>query len=487
MHYRHLIGLTVLGLLWGASFLFTRVAVPEFGAVALMAVRVTLAAALLVPLMLRRRQIGVALQHWRAIALMGVLHYAIPFSLFAYSLLTLSAGYASVINASAPLITGLVAWLWLRERQNASRIAGLVVGMAGVVALVWDKLAVGSGPVALAALASVLAALCYGVAAVLAKKKLAGVDPTAIAGGSMLAAALVLLPLSFLLRPASLPSPAAWSMAAVLGIACTAGAFVLYFRLIAEIGPSRAITVTFLIPVFAVLFGAIFLDERITLSIIGGGLVVVLGTALSTGLIDLQTLTRKTAIAVTRAPGILAAIAVLIGIPQHVDAREWQATAPVYLAANSFSFRTSDGWKTFTTVAASAELELVRAGSPWAINLFAEYHASGEARVDGTVFAGIQGNYFRDRWELAGFWFASRYPDSASRQTLMARLRYRFRPGHKIGTEYLAYAAQPRNGELKLGYYGGIGESVSLKLLVGASPGDSWRPLARLELSWRVN
>ena len=69
----------------------------------------------------------------------------------------------------------------------------------------------------------------------------------------------------------------------------------------------------------------------------------------------------------------------------------------------------------------------------------------------------------------------------------MARLRYWFRPGHKIGTEYLAYAAQPRNGELKLGYYGGIGESVSLKLRVGASPGDSWRPLARLELSWRVN
>jgi drug/metabolite transporter (DMT)-like permease len=487
MEYRHLLGLVVLGALWGASFMFTRVAAPEFGAIMLMAVRVALAAMVLVPLLLRRRQFGQVLQHWRPIAVMGVLHYAIPFSLFAYSLLTLSAGYASVINASAPLMTGLIGWLWLRERLDASRVTGLVVGVAGVVPLAWEKLAVGSGSVTLAVCASLLAAFCYGLAAVFAKKKLAGVDPTAIAGGSMVAATLVLLPLSFVFWPAAMPSVAAWSMAGALGVVCTAGAFVLYFRLIAQIGPSRAITVTFLIPVFAVLFGAVFLGEEISASIIVGGLVVALGTALATGLVNLGTLARRTVAGAARMLSVLIAATVLGATSPDAHAGEWRASMPVHLAVNSFSKKTNDGWDSFVTLAASAELELVKANSPWAINLFSEYHASRSTQVDGTVFAGVQGSHRKGKWDLSGFWFASRYPGSASRETFMTRVRYQFRPGHKFGTEYLAYVDAPRDGELKLGYYGGVGESLSLKLLVGAVTADSWRPLARLELSWRMN
>jgi drug/metabolite transporter (DMT)-like permease len=337
MNYRDLVNLITLGMLWGVSFLFIRVAVPEFGVVALMAVRVALAAVVLTPMLLLRGQFGQVVKHWPAIALMGVLHYAIPFSLFAYSMLTLSAGYSSVINASAPLFAGLIAWFWLGERINSSRATGLVVGMVGVVLLVWDKFAIGSGSVALAAFASVLAAFCYGLAAVLAKKKLAGVDPIAVAGGSMLVAALVLLPLSFLLWPATVPSLNAWSMVAVLGVVCTAAAFVLYFRLIASIGPSRAITVTFIIPIFAVVFGAIFLDESVTASMVGGGLVVVLGTALSTGLVDLKSLTRKAGVAVARTLGVLIAIAALGDTPPDAHAEEWLVETPVYVAANSFN------------------------------------------------------------------------------------------------------------------------------------------------------
>ena len=486
MEYRHLLSLTVLGLLWGASFLFTRVAVPEFGAVALMTVRVSLAAALLLPLVLHRRQFRQVVQHWPSIALMGLLHYAVPFSLAAYALLTLSAGYASVINASAPLVAGLVGWLWLREPLDASRVTGLVVGLGGVILLVWEKLAVGSGSVVLAALAALVAAACYGLAAVFARKKLAGVDPTTIAGGSMMAAALALLPLSCVLWPTEMPSVAAWSMAAVLGIACTAGAFVLYFRLIAEVGATRAITATFLIPVFAMLFGAVFLDEQITASVIGGGLVVVLGTALSTGLVELGSLMRKTAAAGTRAP-VAITIALLGVAAPDAHAEQWRASTPVYLAANSFTMKTDEGWESFATLAASAELELVKVDSPWAINLFSEYHVADAPHVDGTVFAGIQASHWQKRWDLSGFWFTSSYPDSASQATFMTRLRYRLRAGHKIGVEYLAYTAAPRAGELKLGYYASVGESLSLKLHVGAVPRDSWRPLARLELSWRMN
>jgi drug/metabolite transporter (DMT)-like permease len=419
---------------------------------------------------------------------MGVLHYAIPFSLFAYSMLTLSAGYSSVINASAPLFAGLVAWFLLGERLNASRATGLVIGIVGVAFLVCNKFSAGpgSGSVVPAVLASVLAAFCYGLAAVLAKKNLAGVDPIAVAGGSMVVAALVLLPLSFLLWPATVPSLDAWSMAAVLGVVCTAVAFVLYFRLISAIGPSRAITVTFLIPFFAVVFGALFIDEQITASMVVGGLVIILGTALSTGLVDLQRLTRKTGVIAMRMLGSLVVVAVLDDTPMDVHAEEWQVNTPVYVAANSFSFSTEDGWDTFATLAASAELQLVNLNHPWVVNLFTEYHLSPEPRVDGTVFAGIQGSYLRESWDLSAYWFASRYPSNASRQTFMTRLRKPFRQGHKIGAEYLAYVDAPRDGEFKLGYYGAVGESVSLKVLAGTVPSEGWQPLFRLELSWRV-
>ncbi len=339
MNKKNLIGLLTLGMLWGTSFLFIRMAVPEFGAVALMTVRVALAALVLMPLLLLRGQLASVLQHWRAIVLMGVLHYAIPFSLFAYSMLTLSAGYSSIINASSPMFAGLAAWVCLGERLNSSRATGLILGMTGVVMLAWDKLAAGSGSITLAILASLLAAACYGFAAVFAKKNLAKVDPVAVAGGSMAAAALALLPLSFLVWPAITPSLGAWGIAAVLGVVCTAAAFVLYFHLIETIGPSRAITVTFLIPIFAVIFGALFLGEQITTSMVAGGLVVTLGTALSTGLVDLRTLTRKTGALVARGVGVMVVLTVLDDTPPDMHANELHVETSVYGRNSPFSER----------------------------------------------------------------------------------------------------------------------------------------------------
>jgi drug/metabolite transporter (DMT)-like permease len=285
MRPRDLIILVTLGVLWGVSFLFIRVAAPEFGAVALMAVRVVMATLVLLPLLVTRGDVNEVVRHWRPILLIGVLHYALPFCLFAYAMLTLTSGFAAIINASSPLFAGAVACVWLSERLTAVRIAGLLVGFAGVVILVWDKAELNSGPAALAIGAAVLAAACYGLAAVLAKRQLAGVSPVAISAGSMLAASFVLVPLATWHWPATMPSTRAWVMAALLGFACTAIAFLLYFRLIANVGPTRAITVTFLIPVFAILFGAVFLDEPLSASMIVGGAVILLGTAMSTGLL----------------------------------------------------------------------------------------------------------------------------------------------------------------------------------------------------------
>ena len=285
MKTRDIFDLVMVAALFGGAFLFMRVAAPAFGAIPLIAVRLALAALVLVPIILARRGTREIMQHWRPITMMAFLHYALPFSLFAYALLTLTGSFTAIINASSPLFVGVIAWLWTGERLPAIRVVGLLVGFVGVVLLVWDKVHLDLDAVGIATAAAVSASFCYGLAAVLAKKHLAGVSPLAVATGSMVAGAAMLLPFAAWLWPATAPSTDAWIMAAGLGIACTSLAFVLYFRLIASVGPTKAITVTFLIPVFAVVFGAILLDEPISVSMVVGGLVILLGTGLSTGLL----------------------------------------------------------------------------------------------------------------------------------------------------------------------------------------------------------
>ena len=285
MPIRDSFNLLLLAALWGVSFLFIRIAAPEFGAIPLITVRVALASLVLLPIVFARSGFGDLRRHWRPIVLMGILHYALPFSLFAWAMLTLTGGYSAIINACSPLFAGAVSVFWLGERLPPARIVGLITGFAGVVVLVQAEVVPGGSIGLLPTGAAVLASCCYGVAAVLARRQLADVDPVSVSAGSMLAAAIALLPAAVWLWPDTTPSPVAWSMATLLGLACTALAFVLYFRLIANVGPTRAITVTFLIPVFAVGFGLHFLDEPLTQSMLVGGLVVLAGTALSTGLI----------------------------------------------------------------------------------------------------------------------------------------------------------------------------------------------------------
>jgi len=276
MKTRDIFDLVMVAALFGGAFLFMRVAAPAFGAIPLIAVRLALAALVLVPIILARRGMREIMQHWRPITVMAFLHYA---------LLTLTGSFTAIINASSPLFVGVIAWLWTGERLPAIRVVGLLVGFVGVVLLVWDKIHLDLDAVGIATAAAVSASFCYGLAAVLAKKHLAGVSPLAVATGSMVAGAAMLLPFAAWLWPVTAPSTDAWIMAAALGIACTSLAFVLYFRLIASVGPTKAITVTFLIPVFAVVFGAILLDEPISISMVVGGLVILLGTGLSTGLL----------------------------------------------------------------------------------------------------------------------------------------------------------------------------------------------------------
>ncbi|MDE2296610.1 MAG: DMT family transporter [Burkholderiales bacterium] len=277
--------LLALAALWGASFLFTRMSAAAFGPFALVAVRVTGAALFLLPLLLLRGQVGELRRHWRAIFVVGITNSALPFVLFSYAALSFTAGLSAIFNAAAPLFGALIAWLWLKDRLTPMRVLGLVIGFAGVLWLAWDKARFNPGGSGWAVLACVAATLLYGLSASLAKRHLGGVAPLAVAAGSQLSAALALAIPAALWWPATAPSGSAWLTASLLAVLCTGVAYVMYFRLIAHVGPANAIAVTFLVPAFAVLWGWLILGERLNGSMLFGCAVILLGTSLATGLV----------------------------------------------------------------------------------------------------------------------------------------------------------------------------------------------------------
>lgn len=291
MTRRDLAELFALGALWGGSFLFMRLGAADFGPLALVFIRVAGAAAMLMPVLLLRGEGPAFRQHWRAIAAVGVINSALPFVLFSVAALALTAALMSVFNATASIWGALVAWLWLGERLTPSRVLGLLVGTLGVIGLSWGKAdfkpgALGISP-ALGIAACIAATVCYGIGANLSRKFLVGVPPMAVAAGSQLVAAVVLLVPAVWTWPTSTPGPAAWLNAIALAVLCTGLAYVLYFRLIARTGASNAMAVTFLIPGYAMLWGWLFLSEQPTLQMLIGCAVILLGTALATGLLRL--------------------------------------------------------------------------------------------------------------------------------------------------------------------------------------------------------
>jgi drug/metabolite transporter (DMT)-like permease len=277
--------LFALAALWGGSFLFMRIGVPEFGPVALAAVRVAGAALLLLPLLHWRGQTGVLRRHWRPIFVVGITNSALPFLCFSYAALSITAGLAAIFNAATPLFGALIAWWWLKDRLTPVRVLGLAIGFAGVLWMAWDKASFKPGGSGGAVLACIAATLLYGWSASLAKRYLNGVAPLAVAAGSQLSAALALAVPAAVWWPAQPPSASAWLAVALLALLCTGVAYVMYFRLIARVGPANAIAVTFLVPAFAVLWGGLLLGERISASMALGCTVIVLGTGLATGFV----------------------------------------------------------------------------------------------------------------------------------------------------------------------------------------------------------
>jgi len=270
---------------WGGSFLFLRIATPDFGPVPLIAIRVAISTLFLLPVLLVRPA-------WRAefrqnlgkLFFLGLINAAIPFPLFAYSTLFVTAGFASIINATAPLFAALVAGVWLRDRITIGGFVGLIVGFGGVVLLVGGLPETNPGAL-LAISGSLFAAFLYGVSASFVKRYLAGVNAWVTTIGSFGFAALLLAPLAALAWPAVNPSGSSWLAVLLLAVVCTAIPNIYYFRLVLRVGPGKAMSVAFLIPIFGILWGALALGETITFAMLGGGAVILLGTALVVGVI----------------------------------------------------------------------------------------------------------------------------------------------------------------------------------------------------------
>ncbi len=282
----------LLAALWGSSFLFMRLAVVDFGALPTAGMRVVVATLVLLPLLLLKGQGRVLLKNWKALLLVGLMNSAIPFVCFSFALQSITTGLSAILNATVPLFGALVAWAWLKDRPGASRGLGLLIGFMGVALLAWDKASFKPDATGLASgwavLACLLATLCYGISASYTKRFLSGLPSIVTATGSQLGATVFLALPTIWFWPEKMPGASAWFGVLAVGVLCTGVAYVLYFRLITNVGPARALAVTIVLPVFAVLYGVLLLHESVTLWMLLCGAVIVCGTALSTGLIRLR-------------------------------------------------------------------------------------------------------------------------------------------------------------------------------------------------------
>lgn len=266
-----------------------RLGAAEFGALPTAGMRVAIAALFLLPLLMLSGQWQALSKHWKKIFVLGMLNSGIPFALYAYALLSITTGLSSLLNATVPLFGALIAWLWLKDRPHGMKILGLLIGFVGVAMLAWGKASFKPNASGLvtgwAVLACLGACLCYGISASFTKRYLSGVPSLVIATGSQIGAAIGLALPTLWLWPSQTPSTTAWLALLAVGVLCTGVAYVLYFRLINKVGAAGSLTVTFLIPVFAVFYGMVFLGESVTPWMLFCGAVILLGTALSMGLL----------------------------------------------------------------------------------------------------------------------------------------------------------------------------------------------------------
>lgn len=275
--------LIVLGAIWGSSFMFMRLLAPVLGALWTADVRVAIAGVALCGYFVIMRLDCGWRRFWKQYLIVGIINTSIPFVLFSYAALHIPAAYSAIVNATTPLFGAIFAAIWLRERLTPLKLLGIALGVAGV--------AIGTGAggepltpeVMLSVLACAGAAICYGLGGVYLKKAVQGANSRILAGTSQILSGLVLLPLALAFPMRATPTPSIWVIAVVFSLVCSAVAYILYYGLMERIGPTRTLTVTFLVPVFAMLWGILLLGEPIRPHMLIGAAIVIGSTMLVLG------------------------------------------------------------------------------------------------------------------------------------------------------------------------------------------------------------
>lgn len=262
--------------------MFIRLAVPDFGAVPLSGTRSFIAALTLTPLMLLKGQWPAFRQAWPHLLVIGLISTALPFSFLSISTQYTSAGFASILNALTPIFSALVAWLWLKEYLTPAVVIGILLGFCGVFVMVFDRETITSSFPLLPILAGVAGTLLYGLTGNYSRRYMIGVPVLTIAAGSQIFSTLLLLPVALLQWPATPIPLSSWLYACILGMLCTGVAYILYFGLLKTVGVARTVIVTYLVPVFAMLWGYLVLGENVTLQMAAGAACILCGIGLTT-------------------------------------------------------------------------------------------------------------------------------------------------------------------------------------------------------------
>jgi drug/metabolite transporter (DMT)-like permease len=265
--------------------MFARISVGEFGAIPLSAARSSIAALTLFPIVLMSGQWRQFMRYWKHFIVLGLISTALPFTFITLSTQFSTAGFASILNSLTPIMSAAIAWLWLKEYLSVPAIVGIGLSFAGVLVMITDTQSIATDLVMLPILFGLLAAFFYGLTGNYSRKFAEGVPSIVLATGCQVFAALFLIPPAIILWPDNPISTTGWINAVILGLLCTGVAFILYFHLLENIGVARTVIVTYMIPVFGMLWGTLFLDETITPVMMAGAVLILSGIALTTGLV----------------------------------------------------------------------------------------------------------------------------------------------------------------------------------------------------------
>ena len=289
MTNRDLIIFVTLSFMWSLSFVFYRIGVPEFGSLAFASLRVIFAGlVMLVFVLLKKKNRDGIKQHWKMLSLVGLFSAALPFVLFSFSAQSVNAGVLAVLNASVPMMSGFIARVFFKDRLSKKQALGLVIGVVGVIILMSESL-FGGGEQGKGLVEGLLpmgyalfACVGYALGANITKNYLYDVSPVAITAGSLIIGSLIMLPVAFTEFPyGKAISIKAWVSVICIGVFSTAIALIFMNQLIKNIGPTRATSITLVIPIFAIILGYLLLGEALNIQAIIGSIVILIGTYLS--------------------------------------------------------------------------------------------------------------------------------------------------------------------------------------------------------------